>query len=524
MKNNVVKLAGAMLLLSDAVFAQSSCVSPPAVFDGVPVTGQFDRQGVACVSLPLNAQTYVRATLIGGGDLRLSDSQRRHLRTVISDMPVTTTNRGVFAVMEDGNYYLRLTGPAGGTWSLALESYAAKPLKLPLAPDIISPLIMRLDRQVRQGEGTASFWREVARSGSPLVEPYDADSRIVTFLWRSARQNVFILGAPSGDHDPLYYLPGSDVWFRSYIVPKDTLMSYRLAPDVPVVDDSPMAQRRAILITAQADPLNPQASPAPSEDRYNHASLLNLSGERVCRQRIAPGYSLAGTLHSESLASAILNNRRAIAIYQPPGDHDDRRLVILFDGQTYLKKYRLHEQIDVLIRHGALPPVTLVFVDSLDGDTRGRELPPNPSFADFLVHELLPWLAERGIDSRAARTVVAGSSYGGLASAWAAWRYPDRFGNVLSLSGSYWWRSPDGVPEWLIDQFAGGPRKPIRFYLEAGRFEQKGDGGGILANNRRLYTVLKNKGYDVSHVERSSGHDYIRWCEEIPLGLSALLD
>ncbi|MGU0055941.1 alpha/beta hydrolase-fold protein [Enterobacter hormaechei] len=34
------------------------------------------------------------------------------------------------------------------------------------------------------------------------------------------------------------------------------------------------------------------------------------------------------------------------------------------------------------------------------------------------------------------KTVLAGSSYGGIASSWVALRYPRLFGNVLSLSGS----------------------------------------------------------------------------------------
>ena len=45
----------------------------------------------------------------------------------------------------------------------------------------------------------------------------------------------------------------SDVWFRSYVVPADTLMQYKLAPDVPQVDGVGHEQRRAILVSAQAD-------------------------------------------------------------------------------------------------------------------------------------------------------------------------------------------------------------------------------------------------------------------------------
>lgn len=71
-----------------------------------------------------------------------------------------------------------------------------------------------------------------------MVEPVDAGHKRVTFLWRGASRNVFILGSPAGDHDPLFRLGDSDVWFRSYVVPADTLMQYKLAPDVPQVTGS----------------------------------------------------------------------------------------------------------------------------------------------------------------------------------------------------------------------------------------------------------------------------------------------
>jgi len=70
-------------------------------------------------------------------------------------------------------------------------------------------------------------------------------------------------------------------------------------------------------------------------------------------------------------------------------------------------------------------------------ERRGRELPPNPAFSDFIAHELMPWLQQQGITSTSKHPLIAGSGYGGLASAWVAMRYAHVFGNVLSLSGSY---------------------------------------------------------------------------------------
>ncbi|MGU0055942.1 hypothetical protein ACVXG7_09030 [Enterobacter hormaechei] len=51
--------------------------------------------------------------------------------------------------------------------------------------------------------------------------------------------------------------------------------------------------------------------------------------------------------------------------------------------------------LDGLIALHHLPPINVAFIDSLDHARRGNELPPNPDFADFMAHELLPWLRGR---------------------------------------------------------------------------------------------------------------------------------
>ncbi len=77
---------------------------------------------------------------------------------------------------------------------------------------------------------------------------------------------------------------------------------------------------------------------------------------------------------------------------------------------------------------------------------RNRELPCNPSFVDFLVQELPPWVRERyHVTTDPAKTIVAGQSYGGLAAAYAGFCHSDVFGNALSQSGSFWWKPEGGA-------------------------------------------------------------------------------
>ena len=130
----------------------------------------------------------------------------------------------------------------------------------------------------------------------------------------------------------------------------------------------------------------------------------------------------------------------------------------------------------------------------------------------------------------APRTIIAGSSYGGLAAAYAALRHPQRFGTVLSQSGSFWW-APGGPAR------AGGRRRgprmadaPLRrqpapaaaLLPEAGCFEDGRGPTGILTTTRHLRDVLRARGYPVRHAEFASGHDYLQWRGTLACGLMAL--
>jgi enterochelin esterase-like enzyme len=123
-----------------------------------------------------------------------------------------------------------------------------------------------------------------------------------------------------------------------------------------------------------------------------------------------------------------------------------------------------------------------------------------------------------------ARTVVGGASGGGLAAAFAALHHPERFGNVLAQSGSFslaparYGVGDDNEPGWLARQFEARPRLPLRFWLEADRFEEGG-----LAHTRRLQAVLDAKGYPVHFAEFVGAHSFACWRGTLADALLALL-
>nr|WP_276584053.1 alpha/beta hydrolase-fold protein [Pseudomonas sp. RIT-PI-AD] len=487
--------------------------------------GHLDDEGTQRLTLSLSRDDYLSGELPERGlQLDVRDAGDRHLRRLVG----ADDGRRAFQMVApaDGAYRLLLSGAPGAAYRLALA--APVPLAAQQAPlaELDSPRLRALRTELLKGGGSAAFWQEMRARGTPLVEPAGANEDWVTFLWRGARRNVRLFGGPGYDHAALRRLGDSDVWYVTFRLPRQTRLSYQLAPDVPELNADPGTRRRAILATAQADPLNPQAYPARGADPFQFDSVLALADAPPQPWVAARPGVAKGSLERHLFDSRLLGNRRAVYLYRPAGYRPrarDNHLLYLFDAEAYLNKVPTPTILDNLIAAGELPPTAAVLIDNPSPEARAAELPGNPTFARFLAEELRPWLRTQGIEAPAARTVVAGSSYGGLASSYVALEYPAVFGNVLSQSGSYWWAPPEQEPEWLTRRYVEAPRLPIRFYLEAGQFEQGHGQAGIFDTTRHLRDVLRAKGYSVVHREWASGHDYLNWRGTLAEGLLALI-
>ncbi|MBO1016475.1 enterochelin esterase [Achromobacter sp. SD115] len=458
-----------------------------------------------------------------GVTLDLLDSAGQHVRR-LSDRE-KPAGALMLVAPADGLYTVRAQGQGAFRWEVT-ERLPLAEQRAP-APALDSPRLAKLAVTLAQGGTTDAFWAEIAQQGTPLVEEVDGRHDRVTFLWRGAERNVRLFGGPSSDHAQLARLGNSDVWHASFVVPRSTRLSYRLAPDVPELPGSGMARRRAILATAQADPHNPKAYPARGVDVFQTYSMLELA-EAPPQPWVEPRAGVPqGTVEAMDLRSDLMRNTRKIHLYRPAGWQPggaNNHVLVLFDAGAYLGRVPTPTILDNMIAAGVIPPTAALLIDNPTAESRSLELPPNPDFADFLAKELMPWARKQGIGAPAARTVIGGSSYGGLASAYAALRHPEVFGNVLSQSGSYWWSPAGEEDQWLTRQFVAVRKLPVRFFLGAGLFES-GRGGqpGILETNRHLRDVLLAKGYLVTHREVAGGHDYLVWRGTLSDGLLDLI-
>ena len=421
---------------------------------------------------------------------------------------------------------------------IAFQSVELKKIQFVSPPqEVISPLLTKTEQQIMQGDVSAEkhFWHTVVTEGTPLIEDYDKNQNILTFLYHgsSSTQNISILGAPYDGQVYLTLLPNSTIWFKSYLVPKSSRFTYRISVNVPqLLEPSWSEQFLASFTTSITDPKNIQPK-FGQDDIFGQASTVTLQlapPDLFTEQRSAP----SGDIKELEFCSKQLNNTRKITIYQPNSLYElDRTapLLFIFDGTDYLTKIPMPIILDNLIAQKTIPPLRAIFVDPSDPAARALELTPNPKFADFLANELKPWICQHlNIHPNAEDTVLCGSSFGGLASLYIAFNYPEHFGKVLSQSGSFWWHPNSALSEekimthWFSDLVNNSPTKPIKVYMNAGLFEAAPKAYEILENNRTLASTLQNSGYTVTYEEFAAGHDYFSWRVTLVHGLNALLN
>jgi enterochelin esterase family protein len=322
---------------------------------------------------------------------------------------------------------------------------------------------------------------------------------------------------------------GTDVWYKTYRVRNDARFAYNLSPNDSlepfdqVKGDDAMKQRLAAF---QADPLNPHRCPTTFGAYGAESSYVELPNAGPLLWESSMKDVPQGKLIEANIHSDILRRDKKLWVYTPASfsqEHAPYPLLVLFDGDR--NRMWMPKVLDLMIARRQIPPVVAVMTDESTPSIRTAELPCNPEFADFLAKELVPWVRTHySATSSPQHTIVAGSSYGGLASVFAALRHPEVFGNVISLSGSFWWK-PEGnaQSEWLVQQMARSPKRPLRLYLEVGLMEVGAAGIDQVGSNRRLHQTLVAKGYPTGYAEYDGGHSFLNWSEGMVRGLTYVM-
>lgn len=386
--------------------------------------------------------------------------------------------------------------------------------------------------------GSEAWWQAIH---GPQWQRLDDGRYQVTFWWRdpqgteenSAIKRVWIYITGLTDHhqnsqpQTMQRIAGTDVWQWATQLNAQWRGSYCFIPSerddiftTPSPDRAALREGwRQLLPQAIADPRNSQSWKG---GRGHCVSALEMPEAPVqvgwdCPQ-IPQKPACEITWRSERLG----NSRRVWIFTTGEATPGERPLVILLDGQFWAQSMPVWPALTSLTHRQMLPPAVYLLIDAIDTAHRTRELPCNADFWLAVQQELLPQVkALAPFSDRAQRTVVAGQSFGGLSSLFAGLHWPERFGCVLSQSGSYWWPHRGGQREGqLIEKLKAGEltAKGLRIVLEAGVREPV-----IMRANQALYAQLSASQTSVLWRQVDGGHDALCWRGGLMQGLIDLL-
>jgi enterochelin esterase family protein len=411
---------------------------------------------------------------------------------------------------------------------------------------------------------TAALRADLESAQGPLAEPLEDDDErvLVTFVWIGDEGPVSLksqavprVGEISVAGHPMTRVEGTDVWFLSAPVLRDVRTLYQYVIDDPLARDeytdllSDIERMYELMGEAlrhsRRDPFNPS--------RLYPMTALLLKEDSLGEEQWDSVLTLAdtaplpwyreltkhGTLTDHTLASRVFGNERTVTVYTPPGyglTGEPYPLLVMFDGEMWLRTGRANVALDNLIAAGRIPPVVAAFAHNATATSRMVEMPCNED-QPRLLEELLALVGEHYyVTDDRDRRVLGGASYGGLATAWVGFARPDLFRNLMCSSSSFWWgyANPgaefsfgrDGEPEWLARQYAAAEVKPLRFWIDIGRLEvgsvPQAPHTSHIGANRHFRTVLEARGYDdVTYVETPGGHELGIWqwtfAESLPI-------
>ncbi len=238
---------------------------------------------------------------------------------------------------------------------------------------------------------------------------------------------------------------------------------------------------------------------------------------------------------------------RTIVVYVPAGElAGDPELAVLYmhDGQNlfapdaFFGGWQVGAAIDAAIAAGEVAPMLVVGIDNtsdrfdeytptLDdlgsGPVGGRA----DEYADFIALGLKPFIdAQYPTRTGPEATAVLGSSLGGLASLYIAWRYPEVFGFAGSMSGTLDWGQMGADNDRILELYEQQPPVGVWIYLDSGGDGPCPDDTDNYCVNVQMRELLGTLGWnepeDLEYVhEPNAPHNEAAWAGRLPGFLGA---
>jgi enterochelin esterase-like enzyme len=367
-----------------------------------------------------------------------------------------------------------------------------------------TPTPEEIQRAIENGEAAIAALLQHQRV--PIV----SDSR-ATFLYHGQADAVslqhWVYGLPS--RLELQRVGKSRWWMLTMDLPRRSRIEYKLVV------------RRNGHEEWLLDPSNERIA----HDPFGGNSVVHMTGYEEPEWSLPQANGPRGTFETWTMPSRALQSDREIRVYLPPRYRPNRRhrLLLLHDGDDYVRYSRLAAVLDNLIMRWEVPPLVVGLLNPHD---RLNEYAADRRHAAFVVEELLPELESRyPIIREPAGRCLGGASFGGVASLATAWYYPNTFDMLLLQSGSFAFtdigrhtRGPvfDPVVKFM-NRFRDSIGKPAKqFYLSCGVYES------LIYENRSLVPLLQSAGFQVKFEEARDGHNWENWRDRLRNALTWL--
>ena len=332
--------------------------------------------------------------------------------------------------------------------------------------------------------------------GNPII-----NGDAVTFVWQGDSAPALISDLSDWELNPQSLKQvESNLWLHQVQLPHDAYIEYAFI-------DQETGERLP-------DPHNSRSVPNGYGDTNHYFYMpAAVPAPLIRRRRGIPRGRL--TRHNLPVQELLAGRQRIVYLYQPPAD-EPCPLVVVFDGQDYIRRARLVQIVDNLIALKRIRPIALALLYH-GGTARLQEYACSDTTLGFLDSALLP-LARRELNLIDLRETpggyaVLGASMGGLMALYTGLRLPEVFGQVLSQSGAF---NLSGLELVIMDLVRHFPVQPLKVWMDVGRFE------GLLSANQEMYALMVEKGYQVSYREYPGGHNYTSWRDDIWRGLEYL--
>ncbi|MCE5172110.1 alpha/beta fold hydrolase [Paenibacillus profundus] len=236
---------------------------------------------------------------------------------------------------------------------------------------------------------------------------------------------------------------------------------------------------------------------------------------------------LKRTIVKHDIPSNHLGGSRRVRVYLPPGYQEVLSYPVVYcqDGEDFFNFGRIATHANKLIIEDDMEPFIIVGVE-VDKKLRTSEYSPDgvrfESYTRAFAEEIVPAIEQLyPVRTDWTEVILAGDSLGGTVSLHLALMYPERFRQVISLSGAYY---PSSLELMSLEKDLSWLHLFMIVGLQETEFTTDTGTYNFVELNRNAKQVLEARGAHIQYAEHEGQHLWGFWQKHVPDALRFFLD